>query len=163
MHAQNFASGLLSFAHEVYGQMALSRGVEPRSPFSDRRMIEFAIRMPVKVKLFSTWYKHVLRKSMDGILPEAVRWRRDIGGHPGRMFYSQLISDMAHHAPDIWNLERSASILEKWVDRSSLDQEWRSYAQNADFSTGFNLYILAILARWLSVHPSIKPPGHEDA
>ena len=36
-HARNFTTGLLSFAHEVNGQIALSKGVEPRSPFSDRR------------------------------------------------------------------------------------------------------------------------------
>lgn len=32
-HAQNFTSGLISFAHEVYGPLALAQGVEPRSPF----------------------------------------------------------------------------------------------------------------------------------
>jgi hypothetical protein len=52
-HSRLFTSGLLSFGHEVYGQIALSKGVEPRSPYSDRRMIEFAIQMPLKAKLFS--------------------------------------------------------------------------------------------------------------
>jgi asparagine synthase (glutamine-hydrolysing) len=158
-HARNFTSGLLSFAHEVYGQIALSSGVEPRSPFSDRRMIEFAIQMPVEAKLFTPWYKHVLRKSMDGVLPEEVRWRRDIGGHPGWKFYEQLILSTVHHAPEIWNLERSGSTLKRWIDSASLSREWYKYAQNADYSTGFNLYTLAILARWLSMQPSLTQPG----
>ena len=44
-HARSFTSGLLSFPHEVYGQRAFAHGVEPRSPLSDRRMVEFAIQM----------------------------------------------------------------------------------------------------------------------
>ncbi len=154
-HARYFTSGLLSFAHEVYGQIALSGRVEPRSPYSDRRMIEFAIRMPVEAKLFTPWYKHLLRKSMDGILPEQVRWRRDIGGHPGWKFYEQLISDMVRHAPEIWHPERLGSTLKQWFDASSLEREWRRYAQNVNYEIGFNLYTLAILARWLSIHPRI--------
>ncbi len=94
---------MLSFAHEVYGQIALSRGVEPRSPLSDRRMLEFAIRMPVQAKLGAPWYKHLMRISMAGILPEAVRWRQDVGNHPGWKFHEQLIRALARDRPDIWN------------------------------------------------------------
>ena len=90
-HARMFASGLLSFAHEQNGEMALSRRLEPRSPFSDRRMIEFAIRMPVEAKLCATWYKHLLRIGIRGTLPEAVRWRTQVGGHPGWAFYRSLL------------------------------------------------------------------------
>ncbi len=158
-HSRYFTSGLLSFAHEVYGQIALSRGVEPRSPFSDRRMIEFAIQMPVEAKLFTSWYKHVMRISMKGVLPEEVRWRRDLGGHPGWKFYEQLIVDMAHHAPEIWNLERLGLIFEKWIDGSSISREWCNYAQSADYVTGYNLYTIAMLAQWLRVQPSIIRPG----
>ena len=102
-HAQYFTTGLLSFAHEVNGQIALSMGVEPRSPFSDRRVIEFAIRMPLAAKLCVPWYKHLLRNCMAGILPEEVRWRSDIGNHPGWKFFERLIAEMAQNAPEIWN------------------------------------------------------------
>ncbi|MGE0675358.1 MAG: asparagine synthase-related protein, partial [Methylibium sp.] len=34
-HARHFTTGMLSFAHEVQGQVAIAKGVEPRSPFSD--------------------------------------------------------------------------------------------------------------------------------
>ena len=85
-HARNFTTCVLSFAHEVNGQIALSMGVEPRSPFSDRRVIEFAIRMPLAAKLCVPWYKHLLRDGMAGMLPEDVRWRSDIGNVLGGSF-----------------------------------------------------------------------------
>lgn len=155
-HARNFTSGMLSFAHEVNGQIALSKGVEPRSPFSDRRMIEFAIQMPIEAKLFAPWYKHVLRKSMGDVLPEDVRWRRDIGGHPGWKFHEQFICEIAQGAPYIWNLPHIASILKKWVDTTSLIRAWGEYEISADYDTGFNLFTLAILAQWMATR-NLKP------
>lgn len=148
VHARNFASGLLSFAHEVNGQIALSKGVEPRSPFSDRRMIEFAIQMPIEAKLSVPWYKHVLRKSMDGILPENVRWRRD-RGHPGWKFHEQLVCELAQGVPSMWNLPHIASTLNKWVDAARLARAWEAYENDADYATGFNLFTLAALAQWM--------------
>lgn len=149
-HASYFTTGLLSFAHEVYGQAALSYGVEPRSPFSDRRLIEFSLQMPVEAKLCAPWYKPVLRLAMAGTLPEPVRWRRDFGrGHPGWDFYRRLVGEVARSAPEIWSQGRIAATLEPWVCRSSLAGEWARYAQMADFHTGYSLYSLAMLAWWL--------------
>ena len=108
-HARTFTSGSLSFAHEVDGQIALSKGVEPRSPFTDRRMIEFAIQMPVEAKLSAPWYKHQLRKSMLGILPEDVRWRKDMGGIPDGSFMSSLFR-MRHEAPRKYGISRALMI-----------------------------------------------------
>ena len=115
-HAQNFTTGLLSFAHEVNGQLALSMGVEPRSPFSDRRVIEFAIRMPLVAKLCAPWYKHLLRQCMVGILPEAVRWRSDIGEHPGWKFYERLLLEMEQNVPNVWNPQHFNEVLGRWID-----------------------------------------------
>ena len=155
-HARNFTSGMLSFAHEVNGQIALSKGVEPRSPFSDRRMIEFAIQMPIEAKLFPPWYKHTLRKSMEGVLPEDVRWRRDVAGHPGWKFHEQLICEMAQGAPTIWSLPHIASTLSKWVDATRLVRTWGEYEISADYDTGFKLFTLAILSQWMTTR-NLKP------
>lgn len=149
IHAQFFTSGTTSFAHEVNGQIALSKGVEPRSPFSDRRMVEFAIQMPVEAKLFAPWYKHVMRKSMEGLLPDALRWRCNIGGHPGWKFYERLMCKMAQNYPDIWNNELIISTLETWIDRSKFDQLWNKYDTSKDCCAGFNLFTLAILRKWI--------------
>lgn len=113
LHARYFTSGLLSFAHEVYGEIAFSKGVEPRSPFSDRRMIEFAVRMPVESKLYAEWYKRLLRRSMDSILPGEVLWRRSINGNPGWKFHHALFQKMVDVYPEICDLRRDH--LARWV------------------------------------------------
>jgi asparagine synthase (glutamine-hydrolysing) len=148
-HAQYFTTGMLSFAHEVNGQNALSRGVEPRSPFSDRRVIEFAVRMPLEAKLYGPWYKKLLRTSMAGILPESVRWRQRIEGHPGWKFHEELIAEMARKSRDVWDLRQANATLARWVDPAGLERAWRKYDRRAEYPIGFNLFRLVILTRWL--------------
>lgn len=152
-HSRYFTSGLLSFAHDVYGQIALSSGVEPRSPLSDRRMLEFAIQMPLKAKLSTSWYKHSLRQSMSGILPEAVRWRNDIGSHPGWTFYEQMISDMTRMTPKIWESALNTDILHNWIDFSKLDQAKKEFDVEGNYSIGYNLLKVAVLSHWVSSRP----------
>jgi asparagine synthase (glutamine-hydrolysing) len=149
-HARSFTTGMLSFAHEVHGQLALSRSVEPRSPFSDRRMIEFGIRMPLEAKLYGPWYKLLLRNSMQGILPERVRWRRRIEGHPGWKFYELFIAEMAQNAGEILDPKQVNGMLARWIDPASLERAWQEYARTADYSTGLDLFRPAVLASWLS-------------
>lgn len=152
-HAQIFTSGMLSFAHEVNGQNAMSMGVEPRSPYSDRRMIEFAIRMPLGAKLATPLYKHTLRRCMAGILPEGVRWRRDVGQHPGWTFYEQLIAETVRSAPDLWSFPGRSDRLKKWIDPLNLARACRDYDRSATYATGFNLFTLAVLAQWIACRP----------
>jgi asparagine synthase (glutamine-hydrolysing) len=154
LHALTFTSGMLSFAHEVNGQTALSKGVEPRSPFSDRRLIEFSIQMPLQAKLAAPSYKHLLRRSMRGILPDAVRLRRTLGGHPGWKFYERLISEMAKGGPE-WSLQGVNDTLRRWIDPSSLGRAWSDYDHCPGYATGINLFTAAVLARWLADrHPT---------
>jgi len=150
-HARNFTSGLLSFAHEVYGQIALSKGVEPRSPFSDRRLIEFAIQMPVEAKLAMPWYKPLLRNSMAGRLPEDVRLRTNIDGHPGWQFYQRLIERSAQTDAEVWNTERISSGFRQWIDMASLSPAPGVNKAGTEYAHEYQLTLfkLGVLSRWL--------------
>jgi asparagine synthase (glutamine-hydrolysing) len=149
-HASTFTCGLLSYSHEVNGQIALSAGIEPRSPYSDRRMIEFAIRMPRQAKLSAGWYKWLLRRAMIHRLPAEVVWRRDVGMHPGAEFRRQLLAVISNGAPEIWNQAELESKLSPWVDGRRLRRAWRAYEQTGNLETGFSLLSLAVSARWMS-------------
>lgn len=150
-HAAHFTGGLLSFAHEVYGGIAFSLGVEPRSPFSDRRMIEFAIRMPLEAKLCAPWYKSLLRACTAGILPEPVRWRSGMGEHPGWRFYERLAAAMAKSTQTMWEQVNSAEKLGKWIDAPKLRMDVESHAVSPAYgTTGYRLLSFAILNQWLT-------------
>jgi asparagine synthase (glutamine-hydrolysing) len=44
-------------------------------PFMDKRLIEFCLALPAAQKLDQGWSRMVLRRAMQGILPESVQWR----------------------------------------------------------------------------------------
>jgi asparagine synthase (glutamine-hydrolysing) len=148
-HADKFTSGLLATPHEELAELAASAGVSLRSPFSDRRLVEFALRMPPEAKMFLHWYKLLLRRMNDGRLPERVVWRRDIGQHPGPAFYAALLKHVERHEPELWNLENIQRALDPWIDPAALRRMWHKYSSVPTYDVGYHLLMLAILARWL--------------
>jgi asparagine synthase (glutamine-hydrolysing) len=54
---------------------SMAHSIESRAPFLDYRLVEFTLGLPDEFKIQSGKTKRVLRESMKGILPEAVRTR----------------------------------------------------------------------------------------
>jgi len=48
-----------------------------RLPFFDRRLVEFLFALPEEQRWENEWTKTVLRRAMDGVLPDSVRIRKD--------------------------------------------------------------------------------------
>ena len=56
--------------------------VEPRAPFLDYRVVEFALSLPPQYLIRDGWHKWLLRKAMGDFLPQEVAWRRRKMGFP---------------------------------------------------------------------------------
>jgi asparagine synthase (glutamine-hydrolysing) len=56
-------------------RMAMANSVEGRFPFLDHRVIEFANKLTPTQKLHVLDEKHILKRSVDGLLPERIRTR----------------------------------------------------------------------------------------
>jgi len=52
-------------------------GIEARVPFTDHRLVEYALGIPACYKIRNGWSKYILRKAAEGLLPEKIVWRRD--------------------------------------------------------------------------------------
>ena len=63
-------------------------GVEVRFPFFDVRLVELCLSIPAEQKLRRGWIKFVMRNSMNGILPEKVRWRLDKSDLSAGLYYA---------------------------------------------------------------------------
>jgi asparagine synthase (glutamine-hydrolysing) len=60
-------------------QMSMSASIESRVPFLDHKLVEFTSRLPRRLKLRGWTTKYVLRRSMRGVLPEAILDRPKMG------------------------------------------------------------------------------------
>ena len=55
-------------------------GLEAREPYLDYRLVEFAASLPPNLKLKNFWHKkYLLKKSMEGHLPQDIIWRKKAG------------------------------------------------------------------------------------
>jgi asparagine synthase (glutamine-hydrolysing) len=95
LHSWSFTCGVLPFFFEQSGRLAATMGIETRHPFSDRRVIEFFLSLPLNMKTYSPLPKRVIREGMTGVLPEMVR-SRTLVAHPGGAFMASLLRQ--HHA-----------------------------------------------------------------
>lgn len=74
----NYLPGLL----QVEDRTSMSHSIESRTPFLDYRLVEYAHSIPASRRLHNLTGKYVLRRALEGVLPDAIVNRRDKKGFP---------------------------------------------------------------------------------
>ena len=142
-----FVRGILSFAHEVYGGVAQHVGVDPRSPFSDRRVIEFAVQMPEAAKAAVWRYKRLLRMASVKHLPAQILLRDGRDGHPGSYFWERLSLLVAQD-----ELVPTMPAV-PWVDQGGHEAGRRRILEGATTEeAGYHWLAAEVLKRWSNLH-----------
>jgi asparagine synthase (glutamine-hydrolysing) len=80
---------------------SMAHGVEVRLPFLDAALVQFVFSLPTSYKISGGYTKKVLRRAMDGQLPDDIVWRTDkIGYEPPQKIWMQDASlvDYIHEA-----------------------------------------------------------------
>lgn len=106
-------------------RMAMANAVEGRYPFLDYRVVEFAARLPSRLKMKVLNQKYILKQACDGLIPPSIKKR-----------YKQ-----PYRAPDGKSLLSSAGYLEDTLSATRIEQDgifdWRSTsALIAKFKSG---------------------------
>ena len=57
-------------------RMAMAHSVEGRYPFLDHRVVEFAAKLPARVKMKVLDEKHILKRAVADLIPESVTRRK---------------------------------------------------------------------------------------
>jgi asparagine synthase (glutamine-hydrolysing) len=71
-----------TYLHELLmkqDQMSMAASIESRVPFLDHELVEFAARLPDRMKVRGLTTKYVLRQCMTGILPAEILSRKKMG------------------------------------------------------------------------------------
>ena len=93
--ALEMESRLPSWMLVIGDRASMSRGVEARVPFLDHELVELIASMPPSLKMKGFTEKAVLRESLKGLVPDAIRQRQK------RPFYTPLQEWFFHPgAPD---------------------------------------------------------------
>ncbi|HKS43492.1 MAG TPA: asparagine synthase (glutamine-hydrolyzing) [Blastocatellia bacterium] len=79
---QLLAADIKTYLHELLmkqDQMSMAASIESRVPFLDHKLVEFAARLPVKMKLRGLTTKYILRRAMADRLPKEILTRKKMG------------------------------------------------------------------------------------
>ena len=139
----------LTVGVERYNRVASAVAVEPRHPFLDRRVVMFCLALPGSQKLNRGWPKVILRRTMAGRLPDAVRWRQG-KQHLGWEFTQALME--TRRSQTKLDIDRNTDLLINYVDMNKITRICQSYFGGKDLTQCDLLYDTARLAVWLRQH-----------
>lgn len=107
----------LTVGRERYDRVASKLAIEPRDPFLDIRLLQFCLSLPASALQNEGWPKVLLRRSMKGMLPNQVLWRRE-RKHLGWEFKQSLFASW----PD-WEAElKGASQLSNYLSSDEIQR-----------------------------------------
>jgi asparagine synthase (glutamine-hydrolysing) len=121
LHALRLDQTSRTGVFEADAALAAKHGVEVRSPFLDRKVIEYCLALPTVQKEGGGMPRMVLRRAMDGLLPAEVRWRR--GKWNADTLALQALRRIREEAPHIPGAEGP---LASFLDPAVVQSAWRS-------------------------------------
>ena len=88
-------------------RMAMAFSIESRVPFLDKRLVDFAFSIPIKLKLNGFNDKYLLRKSMGTLLPKSITSRGK------QRFYVPI---------DVWLKNDLSSMVNEKLSKNNIDK-----------------------------------------
>jgi len=72
-------SGTFAMTLECVDQYAAAHSVQPAHPYMDKRLVEYAVALPPEQSLDGGWTRAIMRRAMQGIVPDVIKLRPDKG------------------------------------------------------------------------------------
>jgi asparagine synthase (glutamine-hydrolysing) len=146
-HSESLGCGMVQTALEVYSRGCGEFGVETRFPFLDKRLVEYCVAIPGEQKVSQGYTRAVVRRALQGYLPEAIRLRPDKGDlgwsfRGGFDFSRELVER---------TLESSGPFLSRYLDATRLHKLRDRYKNDSLVDEELlNLFLAVVLSAWHS-------------
>ncbi len=74
-------------------KMTMLNSIEARVPFLDHKLVEFALTIPLQLRLKKGYGKYILKKAAQGLIPDEIIWRHKQGfcGSSSNMLTPRLL------------------------------------------------------------------------
>jgi len=146
-HIQVLTQPGITRGMEGYDRVAARRGIEPRHPWADVRLVEFYVRLPIRQKVRQGWTKYLLRRALAPRLSAEVCWhsgKAHLGAQLTRRVMAAKLNGLgAAPSGELASIERYMNI--RWLrDRPSNPDSWQHQIWIEHLFEGLTL------ARWLA-------------
>ena len=137
--------------------MLAAHSVEGRFPFLDHRVIEFASRIPPRLKIFGLNEKYILKRTMRGALPESVHARSKMPYRAPiqRCFFGQVAPEYVQEL-----LSPEAVRAAGYFSPHAVSRLGKKAASEHSLSERENMALAGILSTQLLHHRFVKSFGH---
>jgi asparagine synthase (glutamine-hydrolysing) len=125
-------------------RMSMAHGLEVRCPLLDRRVVEFAFRIPATLKQTRTRSKVILRELAGQRLPKAFK-------HLPKHGFTAPIGTWIKEVPRIVfedEVLAPNSAIARWIDRPVLTSYYNAHRSGTE-DRGYVLWACWVLERWL--------------
>jgi asparagine synthase (glutamine-hydrolysing) len=155
-HWQTLTQGVMAYTLEQMDQYAAMFSLEARHPFMDKRLIEFCLALPSEQKLSQGWGRIVMRRGLDGILPNAIQWRRDKADLTPN-FMDGLLNRNRQILEEV--MTHQLSSLEQYINVDCLQAAYHRLIAGRKVESQDRMVVwqAIILAWWLN-HKQLRPP-----
>lgn len=128
-------------------RMSMASSLELRVPFLDYRLVEFAARMPAKYKVNKGQGKYLLKKMMEGLLPDEIIYRQKMGfPTPLKLMFQGELKDYSNSLLLDDNAKLNA-YFDKNVIRKTLEEHQQGKQDHHRL-----IWQLVVLEEWLKQH-----------
>jgi asparagine synthase (glutamine-hydrolysing) len=129
-----------------YEHMAGRYGVELRDPWSDKRLIEFFLRLPIRHKMRNGWTKYLIRTSFASDLEPIIRTRRS-KEHLGWRFAERLMVETQEFVS--YTIKHSLNMIASYVDPKVVYERYNCYKSSQNDVEREFFYDILTLILWL--------------
>jgi len=123
-------------------KVTMSTSVEGRAPYLDQKLVEFAMGIPAKFKVKNGQTKYILKKAVEGIIPDNVIYRKKQGfAAPVKEWFN---GELGRYMTD--SILNSRLRERKFFDYAFIENMLKKQHGKSDNST--RLWTLFNLSRW---------------
>jgi asparagine synthase (glutamine-hydrolysing) len=147
-HARLITGGVIPDQLERWNKTSMRFDIEPRYPFFDRRLMEYCFALPPDQKLKDGWTRLVLRRGLEGVLPNKIRYR----GGKGNMSESFWAALRDYACDDVSNvIMKKDTHVSDFVNIKYVHGEFESFTDGESGGL-YTLWYPVLLELWLSSH-----------
>ena len=145
-HCAHLQGAQIPHALEGANAMSAPFGFESRTPFFDRRVVEFCLALPRTQRVYHGMTRVVVRRALADLLPEEVRVRGTKGG-PNLNFARNFLRFERETLEDLVRTE--AEVIDEFVDVDALRNACSRFMRDCNETDGYQLWTAISVARWL--------------
>ena len=126
-------------------KMTMAHSIEGRVPFLDTRLVELAVHIPEKLKFKNNTEKYILKKAVEGIIPNEIIYRKKQGFGTSM---SEWLKPESKVGEKLINIIYSSKLRERDILDYGWIKELVNSHQNKGVEHNFRIWNLVTLSLW---------------